>query len=139
MPAKVHVMTLPKRGRCLFATADIRIGEEILVCPVVVIPANEVKAVRATVLGKYVFDWPAEKKSAEKKSADWNRCCVALGDASLLNHSDNPNADWDATLADKDKIRLVAITGIDAGTEVTIDYQWPRAMKRGFIEQGRRA
>lgn len=127
-------MTLPKKGRCLFATADIRIGEEILACPVVVIPANEVAAVRATVLGKYVFDWPAERKSAE-----WNRCCVALGDASLLNHSDNPNADWDATLADKDKIRLVAIKGIDAGSEVTINYQWPRSMMRGFIEQGRRA
>lgn len=134
MEDKVHVLTMPKKGRCLFATSDIRSGETIAVNRVIVVPAAEVEAVRSTVLGRYVFDWPSEKKAAP-----WNRCAVALGELSLVNHSDNPNADWDATQSDRDEVKLIAIKGIDAGHEVTIDYQWPLSMKRGFIEQGRRA
>jgi SET domain-containing protein len=84
-------------------------GEIILTEPVIVIPAEEVELIDKTVLGNYYYDW-------ENKAA-----AIALGLASLINHSYHPNTYYVKKFAES-VLELIAYRNIEAGEEITANY-----------------
>ena len=105
-----HVEVAPSRlgGRGVFARRRFEPDELIEACPVVPIPAEEVTAVCATVLGHYVYEWD-------------EGVAMALGFGSLYNHAPDPNARYERD-EDPAVLRVVAAHAIEAGDEVLIDY-----------------
>jgi len=108
---KLLVRQTPHKGRGVFAGEFIPHGKLIVASPVIIVPRPQTAAVRGTILGDYVFDWPR------------NRCAVLLGEGSLINHSKFPNARW--TVCEKTAtIAFYANGPIAKGAEITHDYRW---------------
>jgi uncharacterized protein len=88
---------------------------------VLVIPARDRVATDATVVFTYVFMWEHGTVEEDLYKHE-GRAAIALGYTSLLNHSYAPNCDFIRHI-DELVIDLVARRVIDAGEELTIDYQ----------------
>jgi len=93
-------------GYGLFASRDISKGDIILESPFI-----DVTKVSKGIIADYVF------------GISDARLVIALDRASLINHSNNPNTDWD--LVD-DKIVFKAIKDIKVGDELFHDYGYCR-------------
>lgn len=98
----------PGRGRGIFATQDIAPGTLIEACPVIVLPAKDLQHLEHTELFNYYFRW-------EEGAA------ICLGNGSLYNHSYDPNARYDKEI-ESQEIHFVAIRPIEAGEEITVNY-----------------
>jgi hypothetical protein len=97
------------KGRGVFAQKCFLKGEIIQTAPVVIIPAEEVELIDKTVLGNYYYDW-------ENKAA-----VIALGLASLINHSYNPNTYYVKKFVEGE-VELIAYRNIEVGEEITANY-----------------
>ena len=119
LPLRIKVMG--RRGRGVVAAARIRKGGLIERSPVLIIPAADRAAADATVVFTYVFMW--EHNTVEEDLYQHQgRAAIALGYTSLLNHSYTPNCEFVRHI-DELVIDLVALRDIEAGEELTIDYQ----------------
>ena len=98
-------------GRGMFSTEDIAGGSLIEICPVVVLPQEEVSIIHGTRLHDYYFTWGIDQK----------QCAIALGYGSVYNHAKDSNAEYNLNLADK-TIEIVAVRDIPPGEEITINY-----------------
>jgi uncharacterized protein len=98
-----------KLGRGVFAVEDFGIGDLIEGSPLIVIddPREALIVEQLTVLGSYCFEYGDGK------------ICLALGFASLYNHSPNPNAVY--TILD-DRIEVHALKKIKAGRQIKVNY-----------------
>lgn len=110
-----------RKGRGVVAMQDIKKGELIERSPVLIIPNKDRAAVDPTVIFTYVFMW--ENGTVEEDLYKHEgRSGIALGFTSLLNHSYKPNAEFlrhiEALMID-----VIALRDIEAGEEITIDYQ----------------
>jgi uncharacterized protein len=76
-----------------------------------VIPKRELPIIHKTILHDYYFLW----------GNDLEDCAIALGNGSLYNHRLNPNANFILDLQNK-TIDIEAIMAIDAGEEITLNY-----------------
>ncbi|HZZ98804.1 MAG TPA: SET domain-containing protein [Candidatus Saccharimonadia bacterium] len=98
-------------GRGVFAGRDIKKGELIETCPMVVIDKKFVRHLDKTELQNYYFEW----------GDDFEHGAIALGFGSLYNHSFAPNAvfkqDFDGKV-----IRVTALEDIGKGMEITFNY-----------------
>jgi SET domain-containing protein len=101
------------KGRGVFAQKCFLKGEIIQTAPVVIIPAEEVELIDKTVLGNYYYDW-------ENKAA-----VIALGLASLINHSYNPNTYYIKKFAERE-VEYIALRDIEVGEEITANYNGSR-------------
>lgn len=103
----VYVDKSEGMDRGMFAERDFAPGETIEVAPVLVVPRSQIK--KDHVLRNYVFRW------------DDTHVMVALGYASMFNHSYEPNARYD-----KDKptrtLTFKAIKPISKGEEIFVNY-----------------
>ncbi|MBC5796901.1 SET domain-containing protein-lysine N-methyltransferase [Sphaerospermopsis sp. LEGE 00249] len=97
------------KGRGVFAQRDFELGEIIDIANVIVIPKQQVKLITHTVLCNYYFDWHGESGA------------IALGYASLFNHSYQPNALY-VKKFDQQVIEIIAYKYIREGQEITINY-----------------
>ncbi|AVH63268.1 SET domain-containing protein-lysine N-methyltransferase [Nostoc sp. 'Peltigera membranacea cyanobiont' 213] len=97
------------KGRGIFAQKHFLRGEIVERSPVVVIPAEQVEFLDKTILGNYYYDW-------EDKAA-----AIALGLASLFNHSYEPNTYYVKKFAEGE-VELIAYRDIEAGEEITANY-----------------
>lgn len=102
-----------KYGRGVFTTAKIKAGELILVDNLLLITPED--RLGSLTLRRYDF---AFHDSKEAESG------IALGLASLLNHSTRPNAVFDTAYnsAGFPVVYVTATKEIKAGTQITIDY-----------------
>ncbi len=98
-------------GRGVFTARAISIGDAIEVCPVIVIPPEELPVIHKTGLHDYYFLWEEDEKSG----------AIALGYGSLYNHSYQPNARYLVDFADR-TINISCIRNIEAGEEITFNY-----------------
>ena len=73
----------PLGGRGVFTARDITPGALIEICPVLVLPAEELAVIHGTRLHDYYFLW----------GEDQQQCAIALGFGSLYNHASDPNAE----------------------------------------------
>lgn len=99
----------PLGGRGMFCAEDITANSVIEICPVVVVPANQMKQLKQTELYNYYFDW------IDKAGA------IALGYGSLYNHSYTPNAEYEADF-EFQTLTIYALEDIPAGSEILFNY-----------------
>ena len=90
----------------VFAIDDIQDNETFEECNVIEVPVDEVKG---SVLMDYMF----------KISNDLY--VLALGNGSIYNHRNQPNARWEYD-ADKQLLKLLAIRRIEMGEQIFISY-----------------
>ncbi|NNM71519.1 SET domain-containing protein-lysine N-methyltransferase [Enterovirga aerilata] len=117
----LRILQMGRRGRGVVAEADIPAGALIERSPVLVIPASDRAAVDPTIVFTYVFMWEHGTVEEDLYRHE-GRSAIALGYTSLLNHSYAPNCDFVRHI-DELAIDLVARRDIQAGEELTIDYQ----------------
>lgn len=98
-------------GKGVFTAADIPAGSLIEICPVIVIPPEEMERIKKTTLYDYYFIW----KEDEQYGA------IALGFGSLYNHDYTPNARYYVDF-ENDTLEIHTIRDIKAGEEVFISY-----------------
>ena len=109
----LEVRSDPKKGRGVFAVSRLACGEIIETAPVILIPAAEWPHIEPTVLAFYIYNFGP---TAEEEHA-----AIALGYGSLYNHSYTPNAKYTKNW-DEQVIRFVALSDIEPGEEITINY-----------------
>jgi SET domain-containing protein len=112
---KTTILSVPLKGRGVFAKEPIRAKSLIEVCHLLIMKVNEVP----DALEGYVFEY------------DKKRSALALGHGSLYNHSDDCNA-W---VEMEDQTRLLYIyakRAIKSGEEITINYRYSTADRLKF-------
>ena len=107
----LYVWEDENKGRGVYTSIDISIGDVIEICPVIPIPKRDLPMIHKTFIHDYYFLW----------GEDMEECAIALGYGSLYNHAVHPNADFILDL-ENDTIDLVAIKEILPGEEITINY-----------------
>jgi hypothetical protein len=117
----IAVKNFEKKGRGIVATVDIPNNTQIERSPVLIIPGKDRAAVDRTIIFTYVFMWEHGTTEQDLYSGD-GRAAIALGLASLLNHSFAPNASFIRHI-DALELEICSCRAIRAGEEVTIDYQ----------------
>ena len=120
------------RGRGVVALKRFSKGELIEQSPVLIIPSQDRELTDQTVIFTYVFMWE-EGTSEEQLYSHHGRAAIALGYASLLNHSETPNCIFRRRI-NEGLLEIIAQTPIAAGDELTIDYQmtlWFKPLKLG--------
>ena len=106
---KIEVRNAPPKGRGVFAKEKITKGRIVELAPIILFSRSDHDQIKKTKLNDYIFD------------AGRGRAAVALGTASLYNHDENPNADYELDLK-KLLIRITAVRTIMRNEEITIDY-----------------
>ena len=107
----IFVSDCAVKGRGIFAQIKISKGETIEESPVIILPPADVKLLEQTALKDYYFLWGEDEEQA----------AVLLGLCSICNHSYNPNAVFNLKVEQK-TIEFVALRDIQAGEEITINY-----------------
>lgn len=109
IPIRVSISQSLKGIRCVVAERDIKAGELIESCPVILIPLDEYEALGKTVMSNYDFIW--------------DECfeALVLGYGSLYNHSYTPNAFYRRNFITK-KMEYVALHDIKKGEEIFLNY-----------------
>ncbi len=101
----------PLGGRGVFTRSFILKGAVFEICPVIVLPAEDLPVIHNTRLHDYYFMWGWED----------NQCAIALGYGSLYNHAYNPNAQYLIDI-DNETIEFIALRDIQKGEEITVSY-----------------
>jgi SET domain-containing protein len=110
----VEIRPSRARGRGLFACEAIAPGSVIEAAPVIVLPADQCPTLDRTVIYDYYFHWDGDPDGE-------GRGALALGLLSLCNHSSRPRARVHRNYV-RLTLDLIAISPIEPGEEVTIDY-----------------
>lgn len=105
---EIEVRDAGARGRGVFALRSFAPGDVIETCPVIVIPAHELRLIDGTVLYSYYFGWPEGG-------------AIAGGLGSFYNHADTPNARCSKDYQHR-TINFVALEAIRPGEEITFRY-----------------
>jgi hypothetical protein len=104
----LKVRAISGRGRGVIATREFRKGELIHVAPVILLAEYEIGAT----LNRYVFEW------------DGKHYALALGLASLFNHSKDANMVITLRPAKKEIAFWARKPVIPAASELTHDYSY---------------
>jgi SET domain-containing protein len=109
IPVYVSTSDTLKGIRCIRAARDIKKGELIESCPVILIPTNEFDAYNKTVLTNYDYDW------------DDTHGAFVLGYCVLTNHSFTANAIYECNFKKK-TMEYYAVKNIKKDEEIFINY-----------------
>lgn len=101
----------PLGGRGVFTAQPIEEGSLIEVCPVIVLPAEDLPLLHRTRLHDYYFLWGPEQRE----------CAIALGFGSLYNHARAPNTEFVIDYEER-TLDIYSRRRIEAGEELTISY-----------------
>jgi uncharacterized protein len=107
----LYIFETENKGRGVFCLQDIHEGDTIELCPLIILPPEELPIIHKTKLHDYYFLWGENHET----------CAIALGFGSLYNHDDHSNADFIMDFENK-TIDIVALKDIPAGMEITINY-----------------
>lgn len=119
----LYIAEAGTKGRGVFTSAGITANSVIEIAPVVVMSHDERKLLDQTLLHDYIFEW----------GEDTQECCLALGWASVYNHSYTSNCTYDMDY-DENTITIQTVREIKAGEELTINYNgtWDNNKKVWF-------
>ena len=110
----LELRAVPGKGRGVFARRPVQPGAVLCRCPTLRLERADCELLNRTSLAKHFFTGDGPDFEA------W----LALGPVTLVNHRVPPNADW--RYVDGGPlgcfVELVALRPIEAGEEVTIDY-----------------
>jgi SET domain-containing protein len=104
----VYVKKSKYKGRGVFASRKIYMGEEIEACPILLELKNRIPA--NNVLTDYVFSTGIEGEVA-----------FAMGYCGLFNHDDNNNARWFIN-RDTRTVTIIALKDIKKDEEIFVSY-----------------
>lgn len=99
------------KGRGVFTNQVIETDTIIEIAPVIVMSNEDRVHIDKTLLHDYIFEWGADKSA----------CCMALGYIPIYNHSYASNCEYYMDY-DDDAILVKTVRLIDAGEELTINY-----------------
>lgn len=124
--SSLYLKKTPKKGRGVFATADIRKGEILEASPTLILSEQETDLAQKTILRDYIFTLgkiSAKLKKIMKISKLDDGCCLIMGVATFCNHDEEPNAEiqWeeiDGTVYHT----LRALKAIKKNTEICTSY-----------------
>jgi uncharacterized protein len=102
---------IPDSGRGVFAKENIKKGEIIEKCPVILIPKNDFANVNESFLVTYFYSFGEDK----------DQLALALGFGSIYNHTYTPNATY-RKLEDDEVMEFKAIKNIKKDEEITVNY-----------------
>ena len=108
----LYILDTEEFGRGVYTSEPLRQGDMIELCPIIKIPTGQLEQIDKTKIYDYYFLWEEEGYEA----------CIALGYGSLYNHNPHPNAEILLDYVDQ-MIKFSAIQDIEAGSEISIDYQ----------------
>jgi SET domain-containing protein len=108
---KIEFKISPVHGLGVFAIEKILKGEVIEKCSVLSLPIA--KGDVTPLLIDYRFNWPS--------GSEWEEQVIALGYASLYNHSSTPNAYWYSVYEER-VFLFIASNDIEVGEEIFIYY-----------------
>ena len=108
---RTHVADSPLGGRGVFASVAIDAGAVVEICPVIVVPADELDALEETSLRDHWYGWGDDGDAA-----------VAMGHGSFYNHADEPNCTYEVHDGLDDALVVRTLRDVAAGEELTIDY-----------------
>ena len=108
---KIQVKESEIHGFGVFASSFIEEGDIIEYCPFIPLEEDEVED--TSILHDYFFGTPF---------TDDERSIAPLGYAMLYNHSDTPNAEWQAYEENTDLIVFISLKDIPKGTEIFHSY-----------------
>ena len=103
----VGISSVDKRG--VFCTDYIQKNECFEICPIIIVPAEEVVE---TSIMDYVF------------KVNNNEYAIAFGNASIYNHRNQPMAEWKID-QEKKIISFIALRDIEPGEEIFVSYGKP--------------
>lgn len=106
----LYLMETSERGRGVFTSRNIEIGDMIESAPVILCNKKDREVIHKTILHDYYFLWEKDN------------CAIALGYGSLYNHSETPNAEFIFDY-ENECIDFEAIKKIESGEEILINYQ----------------
>jgi len=95
--------------RCIKAARDIKKGELIESCPIILLPLSEIEHFEKTILTNYDYDWDDENGA------------FVLGYCILTNHSYSSNAVFKRNYTEK-RMEYYAVKEIKKDEEVFINY-----------------
>jgi SET domain-containing protein len=99
-------------GRGVIAHQDIKAGALVMACPTLILSKRDTELIQKTELKFYTY------------SMNTNRDLIALGPASLLNHSDEPNLKYELAFEDDEcYIKFYSLRDINSGEQLLIDYK----------------
>ena len=117
-----------EKGLGLFAARDIRRKTVILQCPYIVVGPKGVPNV-GTDLEHYIFKFPFTRSGKPYERSSMS--AVVFGDASMLNHADIANCEWDWDV--KRRVhKTIATRDIVKGEELTFCYGWEDDVWKGL-------
>lgn len=103
-------------GRGVIAERDIKLGEVITNCELLVLGSHETSIINQTSLQYYTFVF-------EISPLNGDRDCLVLGDGEIFNHDDNANTLYGLIDFDGRKLmRFQAARDIKKGEQLFIDY-----------------
>lgn len=119
----LYVAQVKARGRSMFTREALPALTIIERAPVIVLNAKARPLLDQTLLHDYIFEWGAQAKE----------CAVALGYASLYNHSYESNCEYEMAFR-KALITIRTVRAIAAGEELLINYNgdWNNSKKVWF-------
>lgn len=107
----LYIMETAHRGRGVFTTEAIPAGTTIEIAPVIVLNQAERTVVDTTLLHDYIFEWGIDEQEA----------AVALGYASIYNHSVDANCTYDMDFEHK-TIQIQTKREVAVDEELCINY-----------------
>jgi uncharacterized protein len=107
---KIYVKKISAKHRGMFAGVNIRKGEVIERCPVIVIPLKDKELLDKTHVYDYYFNWGSRNQPA-----------IVLGYGSIYNHSYEPNADYNQDTKNREMV-FKAIRDIRKDEEIRTNY-----------------
>jgi uncharacterized protein len=107
----VSVSKIPDSGRGVFAKENIKKGEIIEKCPVILLPKNDFSNINESFLVTYFYSFGEDK----------DQLALALGFGSIYNHTYTPNATY-RKLKNEEVMEFKAIKNIRKDEEITVNY-----------------
>lgn len=121
MELPFEVRRVPGKGLGIFATINIKPGEVVESCPIIVLNSKERKDANKTILAYYIYPYRSERTGA-----------VVLGYGSLINHSYSANCNWDLDFQ-SNKMVFKAVLPVRKGEEITVNYNGEHDDKTALI------
>jgi len=119
----VYFQESPIHGRGIFTYDSIPKGSLIEICPVLVLPPEQISDIENTLLYHYYFTWGDHQKSA----------AILLGFGSLYNHAVLCNAEYIMDY-EQQTMDVYALRDILAEEEITFNYNGELGSKKAISE-----
>lgn len=110
-------------GRGIFTYEAIPKGSLIEICPVIVLPPEQIPHLEKTLLYHYYFTWGDQQQAA----------AILLGFGSLYNHAVLCNAKYIMDY-EQQTMDVYALRDIETGEEITFNYNGELGSKKAISE-----